>query len=572
MAAHPSVGDMINHPYGVLSEYTDPDGQTYPGIYAGIVNNLVPSFQGHFDLVLPEILLRSAENERAKEQMYIDDFLKSIENELKDYKLYQDIVELCNQLKTPIENKNKTLTSFSKVIDTIQKIKMELYDITKTLEENEEIFKEFNKIAATKPISKALRQVLKASGPLTKLKFKEIDKNMRGIDIINETIEIYKKEIAKSIEKNDFTDKQIKVLEQLTKVYTVKLKQFYENKLSTVVSDPLYRTLDELNEAALEYDKNKKSNKDKIMTSKSGSSKTINQVVWDTINGSLGGKGLEYTIDLAHGGMNTGSVQNIKGQDIDADNIQLFSGDLKFYFSESENLFEKTTETMSFDHLKKELEAIDGIDRKFLVMTSAKDQSTNAKFVDFYAKSNNVKIKGSASLESRKPEIEKMYQAIDNVGHNPSDLVFSIANLAVDFVCSGQTEQAKRTLGAICIAWMFDDAQEIVQGTQFISGSNSLHFYNLNGKYYTLSDILELTAIDLSRKSLAEYVSRDGMKYVKVGISVPKINPYEAMLKRKNHPSEGMDQWNEVANVLNKQIKIDIAMSPQNLFKDLFGN
>ena len=60
------------------------------------------------------------------------------------------------------------------------------------------------------------------------------------------------------------------------------------------------------------------------------------------------------------------------------------------------------------------------------------------------------------------------------------------------------------------------------------------------------------------------------MKYVKVGISVPKINPYEAMLKRKNHPSEGMDQWDEVANVLNKQIKIDIAMSPQNLFKDLF--
>jgi len=573
MAAHPTIANMLQNPYGVLSEYTDPDGHTYPGVYATIVNNLVPTFQGHFDLVLDKILIEAAANERAKEWMYIEDFLSSIEP-LKDYNLYQDIVELCNQLRAPIEDKNRPLTSFSRIIDSIQKLQMNLYDITKSLEENEQTFKEFNKLAATEPISKSLREALKATGPLTKLEFGGIDKNTKGIDIINQAMEFYQNKINEAIEKNGFTSTQIKVLNQLVKVYTIKLQEFYENKLSSVISDPLYKNLNELEEAALSYDANKKSDKEKIMVTKKGIPKTIYQVVWDAINGSLGGKGIEYTIDLSHGGKNTGAVKNAKGQDIDADNIQLASGKLKFYFTESNDLFEKVLNNIRFDHLKEELKAINDIDRKFLIMTSAKDQSTNAKFVDFHAKSETVKIKGDATLKSRKPEIEKMYQAIGNVGHNPSDLVFSIANLAADFVTEGQEEQAKRTLGAICIAWMFDDAQEIVQGTQFIKGSNSLHFYNLNGKYYTLSDILELTAKDLSRKSLAEYTSSnsDSMKYVKIGITLPKSNPYEAMLKSTKQPAEGIDQWDYVANILNKSIKIGIDMSVQNLFNDLFGN
>jgi hypothetical protein len=61
------------------------------------------------------------------------------------------------------------------------------------------------------------------------------------------------------------------------------------------------------------------------------------------------------------------------------------------------------------------------------------------------------------------------------------------------------------------------------------------------------------------------------MKYVKIGITVPKSNPYEDMLKSKNQPPEGMAQWDEVANVLNTTTKISIAMSPKNLFQDLFN-
>ena len=573
MAAHPSIASMLQNPYGVLSEYTDPDGQTYPGIYATAVNSLIPTFQGHFDLLLDKALLQSARNGRIKEWNYINTFLKSIEG-LEDYKIYKDLIALCDALKQPLENKTKAVNSISKIVDTIQKIKTGLYDLDKTLEENEKTFKEFNKIAATQPISSVLRKVLNASGSLTNLTFGKIDINKTGKEIIDEAMNEYTKIINEAIEKNGFNDKQIQILLQLVEVFRIKLENFYENKLTNVTSDPLHKSLFQLEQDAKQYDTTKTNNKEKIMMTKNGKNKTISQVVWDTINGVLGGKGIEYVIDLSGGGINTGSVKNLKGKDIDADNIQLASGKLSFYYSKSNNLFEKTEEMVKFEDLKKDIKAIDNLDRRFIIMTSAKDQSTNAKFTDFYAKSDTVKIKGDGSLASRKAEIEEMYYTIGNVGHNPSDLVFSIANLAEDFVCSGQVEQAKRTLGAICIAWMFDDAQEIVQGTQFIEGSDSLHFYNLNGKYYTLSDILQLTAEDLSRKSLLEYTneSSDGMKYVRVNITVPKTNPYEAMLKRKDQPPEGMGQWEEVAKALNSSTKIGIRMSPQNLFKDLFGS
>lgn len=572
MAAHPTIGDMIQHPYGVLSNYTDPDGQTYPGIYAGIVSNLVPSFQGHFDLVLDKILLQAAANERAKEWNYINSFLNSIKG-LEDYKLYKDLVALCEDLKTPLENKKQAMTSISQIVDTIQKVKTGLYDLNKTLIENEKVFKEFNKMAATNPISSALRKVLSANGPLNGLIFGVIDINKTGKEIISEAIDEYIKEIRKAEQENNFTDQQVQILLQLAKVFQIKLEEFYENKLTSVTSDPLNKSLFQLEQDAKQYDMTKKSNKDKILVSKSGKNKTISQVVWDTINGSLGGKGIEYTIDLTGGGKNTGAILNSKGLSIDADNIQLASATLEYYYGSSSDLFTKDTSDIRFDEFTDDIKKIEELDRKFIIMTSAKDQSTNAKFDTFFAGSETVKIKGEGSLLSRKPEIEQMYSTIGNVGHSPSDLVFSIANLASDFVCSGQVEQAKRTLGAICIAWMFDDAKEIVQGTQFIQGSDSLHFYNLNGKYYTLSDILELTARDLSRKSLAEYTSSssDGMKYVKIGITVPKTNPYEDMLNSKNQPPEGMAQWEQVANVLNTTTKIGITMSPKNLFQDLFN-
>ena len=572
MASHPTVADMLRHPYGVLSEYTDPDGQTYPGTYATIISGLVPTFQGHFNLLLDKILLQAAHNERAKEWNYINTFLDSIKG-LEDYRLYQDLVALCDDLKTPIESKNQAITSISQIVDTIQKVKTGLYDLNKTLIENEKTFEEFNKMAATNPMSLALRKVLDATGPLNGLIFGAIDVNKTGKQIISDAIDEYIKMIKKAEQENNFNDKQIQTLLQLAKVFQIKLEEFYENKLTSVTSDPLNKTLSQLEQDAKQYDANKKSNKDKILVSKSGKDKTISQVVWDTINGSLGGKGIEYTIDLTGGGKNTGAILNSKGLSIDADNIQLASATLKYHYGASNDLFTKTTSNIRFDEFKEDMQKIDELDRRFIIMTSAKDQSTNAKFDTFFAGSETVKIKGEGSLLSRKPEIEEMYSTIGNVGHNPSDLVFSIANLANDFVCSGQVEQAKRTLGAICIAWMFDDAKEIVQGTQFIQDSDSLHFYNLNGKYYTLSDILELTARDLSQKSLAEYTSssRDGMKYVKIGITVPKNNPYEDMLNSKNQPPEGIAQWDKVANILNTTTKISIAMSPRNLFQDLFN-
>lgn len=562
MVGHPTVADMIKHPYGVLSHYTDLDGKSRSGDYASEVTNQIPTFDVQTGILLEDVLRRASQNERAKEIVYIDTFFESIDN-LKDYKFYNDMKALYDQLKTPLENKSEIKT-VSKIVDAIQKVKTGLYDLDKTLDENEKIFKEFNKLAATNPISKTLREVLQVSGALNAPIFGKLDPKSTGNTLIEEALNNYTNMIEKAIKNNDFNEKQIAVLYDLVKTYRVKLKEFYENKLSSVTTDPLNRSLEDLEQDIKKHDSMTKDIRKQIATTKKGNPKSIEQVVWDTINGSLGGKGIEYTIDLSGGGKNTGNILNSSGLSIDADNIQLASGKLTYYYSASDDLFTQNNQNIYFEDFKRDLQNIEEMERKFIIMTSAKDQSTNASFKDYSG--GQVKIKGDATLESRRTEIEKMFE-IANVGYSPNELVFGIANLGTDFVCNGQVENAKQALAALCIGWMFDDVKEIIIGEKFLGVSDSLHFYNLNGKYYTLSDILELTAQNIQNKLSG---SDKRKNYVNIGITVPK-NPYEKILAENSSPNEEMDRWEAVSSSLMSNTKINVHMNVNNLFKDLFN-
>ncbi len=581
MATHPTVGDMIKHPYGVVENYVDPDGQIYLGVYANAVNQVVPSFEYHYSKLLLGFLARAAASERSKEISLINDLMKTFtgNNNLCNSTLYKSFLELYSAVLSRQGDNGIPEINFSIIIDTAQKMKMGLYDLDLSVKENFEIFKNINEAFLDKNIIEELRKTLSFKGSGSNFTvLPGLNLEMTGNDFINEVVENVKTKMLEAVNNSGLNktskngqlvyQRYIENIEQITVLYKEKLGEFYTKKFLAIdEAEKIKETkLKDLEQAAIQNDAKARFKKDKILVNKEGNPKTFHKVIIDAILGSLGGKTPEYLLDIRHGGMNTGNLLNAQNKSIDADNIQIANAKLEYHLNYERD--KKWDNISTFHEFQNELKAINDFESKFVIMTSDKDQSVSADFKNKIAHSD-VKIKGEAALKSRATEIIEMYNMIDNAGSlDPTDLIFSIANLAQEFVCNGQKEQARRTLGAICVGWMFDDVKQIVTNSSFIEGTNlqSIHFYNINNYFYTLSDILYKTANALESPKVSDH-----NKYVKIGISVPKDKIYAPMVE-SNSPEDGLPRWDAVSDYLLNNIKIDIHMNPNALFQDLFGN
>ena len=582
MAAHPTVGEMIKHPYGVVENYVDPDGQVFEGIYAHAVKNSVPNFEYHQSNLLFGFLLSAAENEQRKEIQYINMMKNSFDSTLQQSVLYKEFLKLYDNI---MSRGGGISMDLSILVDTIQKMKLGLYELDKGIKENFEIFKDINVSFLDKNINEEFKKALQFTGASTSKKIiGKIDPNTTGQKILDNILTNIEDKMRQALT-NSKINKQSKegqaliaryeqAIDKILILYRTKLEQFYTTKFTAIddATKILQMKIKDLELAAQEYDQKQTSKKAKILTNSDGDPRTLQQVIINTFTGNWGGKSVEYTLDIFRGGINTGNIGGAKGKSIDADNIQLVNATGEFYFGdwqdrEKHKLDDKGTtwdDISDFDIFMEQIEKIEDFESKFMIMYSAKDQSVGAGFKNSIA-ATDIKIKGSGSLETRGPEIINMYNHLKNPGAmDPTDLVFSIANLGEDFVCHGQAEQAKQTLGAICVGWMFDDVEQIVKGSSLIKGTNIIHLYNVNNYYYTLSDILYKTAASLSSVNLSQN------NYVKVGItSIPSGGIYENMVA-KNSPEEGMPRWNKIADTILKT-NIDIHMNPKSLFNTLFS-
>lgn len=578
MASHPTVGDMVKHPYGVVENYVDPDGQIYEGIYAGAVRGFVPDFEYHFNNLLFGFLLNAAQNERAKELNYINSMLASFDDNLKNSVLYKDFMKIYNSV---VNIGSGVSMDLSILVDTIQKMKLGLYELDKEVKQNFDIFKDINENFLDKNIVAKVQEALQYSGAGSSKKIiGEINVNTNGKAIIDSILKGVENDIDKALKSSD-VDKETKegqrVLalyeerkNRLMEIYRAKLEEWYTRKFTVLdrADKILEMKIKDLEAESKKYDIDKPKTK-KILVNSDYEPRTLQQILINIISGELGGKSPEYVLDIDRGGMNTGNIKK-EGLNVDADNIQLADANCNFYFSDWKSREDKNNkiqwnEIGDFDVFLDQVKRIEDFESKFMIMYSDKDQSVSKEFKNQIAHSD-VKIKGSASLNKRGPEIINMYNMIDHPGEmDPTDLIFSIANLAQEFVCNGQVDQAKRTLGAICVGWMFDDVKEIVQGSSLIQGTATIHFYNINNYYYTLSDILYKTSQALNSKNISDQSS-----YVKIGISVPKGKIYETMIK-KNKPDEGMPRWESISDTLMSKTNIDIHMNPKNLFNALFS-
>lgn len=578
MATHPTVGDMIKHPYGVVENYVDPDGQVFEGIYAHAVKNSVPNFEYHQSNLLFGFLLTAAQNEQKKEIQYINMMKNSFDSILQQSVLYKEFLKLYDSIMSKGGGISMDL---SILVDTIQKMKLGLYELDKGLKENFETFKNINVAFLDRNMVEKVQQNLKYSGAGSSKKITgKIDENMTGKQLLDTIISGLEEDINKALNNSniDKTSKEgQRVLalykerkDRLAEMYRAKLEEWYTRKF--LVLDKADKILEmkikNLEAEAKEYDKDKPKTK-KILVNSSYKSRTLHQILINVISGELGGKTPEYVLDINRGGMNTGNIKK-EGLNIDADNIQLVNATGSFYFSDWKNREDKNNEIQwneigDFGIFMDQIKRIENFESKFMIMYSAKDQSVGADFKKNLIATTDVKIKGDGSLKARGPEIINMYNHLKNPGAmDPTDLVFSIANLGEDFVCHGQVEQAKQTLGAICVGWMFDDVEQIVKGGSLIKGVSGIHLYSINNNYYTLSDILYKTAAALDKVSLSQN------NYVKVGInSIPKGGIYENMVA-SNSPEEGMPRWNTIAETI-LETNINIHMNPKNLFNALFS-
>lgn len=558
-------GDFISKPYGVLREFTDPDGRRYPGKYIGSIDGNLMGIEAAYDIALKQILLASASNERSKEMGYIQQLMSKLFIDNKP-NIYNEINDLLTAVITP--KQGVSIGYVSKILDTLQKIQLGLYDVTKTIEENNEVMKAFNSIVLSEKLMSSIKDVF-TDAPQTINGTKNVTVNSSGTDIINsiilETDSKIQKELNEIFKQNNisFTSKQQKVINNILTTYRSKLQQYYTNKFKSMQdAELLDKNLSELDNEIKNYDKTVKK-KDKI----NGDSKPIKQFIYDLITGSLGGEALEISIDLAGGGVGTGRVLH-NNRAIDADNILLATGNLEYSYPDLSKLIPDNNGNLVYNDLLNQLDNNQDLINGFVLMFSDKDQSTNATFNKYVATNTNVKLKDPGSLASRRGEIAEMFSAVGKSG-SVEDLIFGLANLAQDFAYDGQVEQAKMVLGSLCVAWMFNDAVEIVQGGTIFqnTGATTLHFYNINGYYYTLSDILYKTAANLD-----DGISK-GMSYVTINIGGLKSNPYEKMLElpEGKHPNRGIDEWDYVSNQLMKGITIGVKMNVKNLFNDLFS-
>lgn len=560
-------GNLVGKPYGVLREFTDPEGRHYAGKYAGSVDSSMGGIEASYKIGLDSILLTAASNERGKEIGYINKLRSSL---LKNSGgptpyIYNEIDALFNQLVSP--GTGVSSGTISKIIDTLQKIKLGLYDVTKSIEENNEVMKAFNSITLSETLMTSINEAFDA---VKQSNNSYIYNNISGVvnksgkDIIKDILNNVEKNIQNKTKNNItnkgiiLTEKQQQIIDSLIATYKSKLEHYYNGKFKAMKDvDILDKKLTKLDKEILSYNKKVKS-KERI----NGKDKPIHQFIHEVITGSLGGEALEINIDLTGGGVGTGRVLN-SGKAIDADNILLATGELDFMYPDLSKLTPDKNGNLQYDDLLKEIDNNQQLLDGFVLMFSDKDQSTNATFNSYVATNTNVKLKDPGSLASRRGEIESMFSA---VGGSAEQLIFGLANVATDFVCDGQVEQAKMALGTVCVAWMFNDAVEIVQRGTIFKNTNAttLHFYNVNGYYYTLSDILYKTAGNLKGGISG------GMKYVTVSLSSPKSNPYVTMLSEKGHP-EGIAQWDRVSDNLMSQTKIGVQMNIKNLFNDLFS-
>lgn len=150
------------------------------------------------------------------------------------------------------------------------------------------------------------------------------------------------------------------------------------------------------------------------------------------------------------------------------------------------------------DAQQKILKAIDAVKRivgrkSFLLSVSSKDYRGGGSFTI-----------GSGSTKNMMARLNQIASQLDGYNIDLNRFAFELNNMIKGGFLENKIEDARKQIGFLCAAWMFDDITNMfaMSGTD-----NMLHIYYLNGVYISLSELLAKAASQvntINEKKLVE--------------------------------------------------------------------
>lgn len=200
-----------------------------------------------------------------------------------------------------------------------------------------------------------------------------------------------------------------------------------------------------------------------------------------------------------------------------------------------------------------------------------------------YKSENNLQIEGTGSFVNRAANIVKLAQQSDGLGYNSFDkLVFMLNNTVSGCIADQKIDVLADYIAAICVAWMWDDYDEIYAIQERTGVTTKLHLFNSGGYYYTASGIMRQVLDNL----MTTVVSKEEVdSFVQVDIKPPKPHTqsdYDSLVARNsitNIPKENIEQWMSVLKTRWDIIRDEVEKGgtvaihfKQNELSELLGN
>lgn len=536
--------NIYEHPYSVITKY-EFYGESYEGAYYANFDISVPEYSGMNNaLKMLVSTVRDAENfERQKEEKLFKSFIDKLPKGSA----------LRNDFENFISSKN-----YSKAFDIYEKFSQGIYKFEETFEENKKRFKEKNNLFLSKEFLSSLANELSRSSlnPFESgATFGDLDlENLSINDIIDNVINRVKENALKTV---TLDDKEQEAYENFLNLMREYMQGIFGESFPDVlmkINNPYDLKLVELEKSNWIKTKRKEKKYSKV---------PLNKLIWNNVWGQLNGMSLEVSLDL-FGGVKTGKIQQ-NNNSIKTDVIMIADGEGQLLLKENEIIKELNKVVNDKDNAtKNNLDTFlssGKLKDKFVIMISAKDQSSAKGFENYHA-STAIKMAEQSSLNKRMEDLRTFGTAANIMGKGVSDLMFALVNLEEDMVCAGEEELVKRALGALCANWMFDDVAETFNTVPSILGSDDdvtkIYIYNISGAYYTLSDILGKTAERIEKQQNSQMVS------VQFKVS---NGSYE---NAKNVPA-GLARWEKVNQNVMSNTTFGFKLNSNNLFKQLFN-
>ena len=189
-----------------------------------------------------------------------------------------------------------------------------------------------------------------------------------------------------------------------------------------------------------------------------------------------------------------------------------------------------------------------------------------------YMSNYNISIAKEGTFSNRMSDIKKLN--LD--GNMTNKLIFMLNNTTEGCIMAGRQSEIEDYLAAVCVAWMWDNSEEIFDlEAKGPTNFKKIHLFNSGGAYFTASQIIQQT---LDR--LVNY-GEDTNRFVNVNIKPPAVygNYNDLMNKYSTQGIQSKDEWqaqlqkrwDEVKAEAMESGSISITFNQQEL-NNLLGN